>query len=98
MRRRHIQELVRTSIKAQQDSLNQNLHPHASIRRRRRGNTRGSRREFSSNDQVMDRKTAESLLCMIQGHLVVWPYDWLITEAEGGNWLYSIDQIAPLEI
>jgi len=77
---------------------NDNLHPHASIRRRRRGNTRNSKRDFNLNEPVMDKKTAEELLCLTQGHLVVWPYDWLITEAEGGNWLYSIDQIAPLEI
>jgi len=28
----------------------------------------------------------------------VWPYDWLEKEERGGNWLYNIDQLAPLEI
>ena len=35
---------------------------------------------------------------MVQGHLVVCPYDWLAREEQGGNWLYSIDGLAPLEI
>lgn len=35
---------------------------------------------------------------MVQGHLVTWPYDWLEKEEQGGNWLYSIDGLAPLEI
>ncbi|KAF3940462.1 hypothetical protein ABW19_dt0205462 [Dactylella cylindrospora] len=74
------------------------LAPAQSVRRRKRAGTRNSRREFHASDEVMDKDVAEELLSLTQGHLVVWPYEWLITEAEGGNWLYSIDQLAPIEL
>ncbi|KKA25754.1 Phospholipase D [Rasamsonia emersonii CBS 393.64] len=45
-------------------------------KRRRRATTRGSKREFSALDGVIDKRQAEELLNMIQGHLVIWPYDW----------------------
>jgi phospholipase D1/2 len=61
-------------------------------KRRRRATTR------SSKTAVMEPELAEKLLTMIQGHLVIWPHDWLAKEQETGNWLYSIDQLAPLEI
>lgn len=67
-------------------------------KRRRRATTRSSRREFHASDDLMDKATAEELMGMVQGHLVVWPYDWLVREEQGGNWLYSIDGLAPLEI
>ncbi|KAI9747288.1 MAG: Phospholipase D1 [Lichina confinis] len=69
-----------------------------SQKRRRRGTTRSSRRDFLASDDVMDKAEAEELMELVQGHLVVWPYDWLLKEEQGGNWLYSIDQLAPLEI
>ena len=47
---------------------------------------------------VMEPEMAEKLLGMVQGHLVAWPYDWLAREQETGNFLYSIDQLAPIEI
>ncbi|KAF3173720.1 Phospholipase D1 [Orbilia oligospora] len=72
--------------------------PAASVRRRKRAGTRNSKREFHATDDVMDKDVAEELLSLIVGHLVVWPYEWLIAEAEGGNWLYSIDQLAPIEL
>ncbi|KAF3932217.1 hypothetical protein ABW20_dc0110131 [Dactylellina cionopaga] len=72
--------------------------PAQSVKRRKRAGTRNSRREFHATDDVMDKDMAEDLLSLIQGHLVVWPYEWLITEAEGGNWLYSIDGLAPIEL
>ena len=46
----------------------------------------------------MDPEMAEKLMNMVQGHLVLWPYDWLVKEQDAGNWLYSIDQLAPIEI
>ncbi|KAI9782641.1 MAG: Phospholipase D1 [Peltula sp. TS41687] len=69
-----------------------------SQRRRRRTITRSSRKEFLASDDLMDKADAEALMGMVQGHLVLWPYDWLEREEQGGNWLYSIDQLAPLEI
>jgi phospholipase D1/2 len=62
--------------------------------RRRRATTRSSK----TANNVMEPELAEKLLTMIQGHLVIWPHDWLAKEQETGNWLYSIDQLAPLEI
>ena len=47
---------------------------------------------------VMDKATAEEALERVVGHLVIWPTDWLVKEEEAGTWLYSIDQLAPLEI
>lgn len=44
--------------------------------RRRRATIRGPRREFRASDEVIGRADAEVLMNMVQGHLVVWPYDW----------------------
>ncbi|KAI9881525.1 MAG: Phospholipase D1 [Pleopsidium flavum] len=67
-------------------------------KRRRRATTRSSKREFRADDDMISHADAEDLMNMTQGPLVVWPYDWLEKEEQGGNWLYSIDQLAPLEI
>ncbi|KAI9805681.1 MAG: Phospholipase D1 [Piccolia ochrophora] len=69
-----------------------------SQKRRRRGTTRGSRRDFRASDDMLHAREAEELMRMTQGHLVVWPYDWLVKEEQGGNWLHNIDVLAPLEI
>lgn len=67
-------------------------------KRRRRATTRSSRREFHASDDLINPNDADELMHMVQGHLVLWPYDWLAREEQGGNWLYSIDGLAPLEI
>lgn len=46
--------------------------------RRRRATIRGPRREFRASDDVIGRADAEVLMNMVQGHLVVWPYDWYV--------------------
>ncbi|MCJ1471497.1 Phospholipase D1 [Lambiella insularis] len=69
-----------------------------SQKRRRRGMTRGSKKEFRASDDMINTADAEELLKMVQGALVVWPSDWLVKEEQGGNFVYSIDQLAPLEI
>lgn len=66
------------------DALNQNFAQTASSiapnsgsgRRRRRATTRTSRRDFSASDDLPSLEEAEELLGCIQGHLIVWPYDW----------------------
>ncbi|PYH76061.1 phospholipase D [Aspergillus uvarum CBS 121591] len=78
------------------DALNRNATGQ-SRRRRRRATTLGSKRDFHA-DEVMDKQRAEDLLNQVQGHLILWPYDWLEKEEQGGNWLYTLDQISPLEI
>jgi phospholipase D1/2 len=65
-----------------------------SQRKRRRTTTRSSRRP--DNDEMLSPKEAEKLLNKVQGHLVLWPYDWLVKVAEG--WLYAVDKISPWEI
>ncbi|PYH95222.1 phospholipase D1 [Aspergillus ellipticus CBS 707.79] len=79
------------------EALNRNATGH-SRRRRRRATTLGSKRDFHASDEVMDKQRAEDLLNQVQGHLILWPYDWLEKEEQGGNWLYTLDQISPLEI
>ncbi|KAJ9643477.1 Phospholipase D1 [Coniosporium tulheliwenetii] len=69
-------------------------------KRRRRATTKSSTRQFHANDDniLLDRHDAETLLGLVQGNLVVWPYDWLEKEERGGGWMYAVDQLAPLEI
>lgn len=49
-----------------------------SQRRRRRTITRSSRKEFLASDDLMDKAEAEELMGMVQGRLVLWPYDWYV--------------------
>jgi phospholipase D1/2 len=69
-------------------------------RSRRRATTKSSNRAFHASDldAMLEKEDARTLLGLVQGHLVLWPYDWLETEEKGGGWLYNVDQIAPLEI
>jgi len=53
-----------------------NLNASQSRRRRRRATTIGSKRDLHGHDDVMDKQRAEDLLNKVQGHLVLWPYDW----------------------
>ncbi|KAG6238984.1 hypothetical protein E4U25_001263 [Claviceps purpurea] len=68
-----------------------------SVKRRRRAATKGSRRGFSTED-MPSRAEAEELLRMIQGNIVHFPYDWLVTEEQNGNWGFQVDGVAPLSI
>jgi phospholipase D1/2 len=72
----------------------------ATKRSRRRATTKSSNRAFHAADldAMLAKEDARTLLGLVQGHLVLWPYDWLETEEKGGGWLYNVDQIAPLEI
>ncbi|KAF2748305.1 phospholipase D1 [Sporormia fimetaria CBS 119925] len=67
---------------------------------RRRGATKSSTRAFNAEDTdlLLGKEDARRLLELVQGHLVVFPYDWLEKEESTGGWLYAVDQIAPLEI
>jgi phospholipase D1/2 len=67
------------------------------VKRRRRATTK-SRKGFSASDDLMSREDAEFLLSMVQGSLVIFPYDWLKAEEHNSNWLYQVDQVAPLQI
>lgn len=50
------------------------------------------------HERVFDIATAERLLDEVQGHLVLFPVDWLYKEIDGGNWFYNMDRIPPIEI
>ncbi|CAA9962636.1 Phospholipase D1 [Pyrenophora teres f. maculata] len=69
-------------------------------RSRRRATTKSSNKTFNATDAdiMLEKEDAKRLLEMVQGHIVLWPYDWLESEERGGGWLYNVDQIAPLEI
>ena len=71
-----------------------------SKRSRRRGTTKSSTRAFHASDaeSMLGKEDAKTLMDLVQGHLVLWPYEWLEKEEMGGGWLYNVDQIAPLEI
>ena len=71
-----------------------------SKRQRRRATTKSSTRAFHAqdNDILLDKEDSKKLLELVQGHLVVWPYEWLEAEEKENGWLYTVDQIAPLEI
>ncbi|KAF6833925.1 phospholipase d [Colletotrichum plurivorum] len=68
-----------------------------SVKRRRRATTKGSRRGMPP-EEVLARADAEELLGLIQGHVVQFPYDWLLTEEQNGNWGFQVDGVAPLQI
>ncbi|KAH6621984.1 phospholipase-like protein D1 [Boeremia exigua] len=72
----------------------------ASKRSRRRATTKSSTRAFHAADaeSMLPKEDAKMLMDLVQGHLVLWPYEWLEKEENGGGWLYNVDQIAPLEI
>ena len=68
-----------------------------SVKRRRRGTTK-TRKGFSASDDLLNYEDAEQLLSMVQGSLVLFSYDWLKSEEHNSNWLYQVDQVAPLQI
>ncbi|KAK4100036.1 phospholipase D [Parathielavia hyrcaniae] len=75
------------------------VKPAGSQKRRRRATTgRGSRPRFGAADELLTRAEAEELLLLTQGPLVQFPYDWLVVEETNGNWLFQVDQVAPLAI
>ena len=53
-----------------------NTNVQSAQTRRRRGTTRSSKRAFLASDDIPSQTEAEELLNKIQGHLVLWPYDW----------------------
>ncbi|KAK0269983.1 Phospholipase D1 [Friedmanniomyces endolithicus] len=71
-------------------------HSASQTKQRKRRGTAG--RSVGAMEEVLGREEAEDLMGLVQGTVVLWPYDWLEREERGGNWLYNIDQLAPLEI
>lgn len=77
---------------------NNNVKPAGSQKRRRRATTRSGRPRFNATEELLSRAEAEELLMLTQGPLVQFPYDWLVVEETNGNWLFQVDQVAPLAI
>ncbi|RKF54655.1 Phospholipase D1 [Erysiphe neolycopersici] len=75
-----------------------NSSPGNGTIRRRRRTTRGSRKTYSASDDLLSIPDCEELLSLVQGNLVNFPYDWLVKEEVNSNWLYQVDQVAPLQI
>ena len=46
--------------------------------RKRRTTARSSKREFHASDDMIQPADAEEVLKMVQGHLILWPYDWYV--------------------
>lgn len=54
-----------------------NMQHSTSTKRRRRANTKGSMKNGGVYEpEILTKEEAEGLLKLVQGHLVVWPYDW----------------------
>jgi phospholipase D1/2 len=52
-------------------------HSTSTKKRRNRANTKGSMKNGGVYEpEILTKDEAEGLLKLIQGHLVVWPYDW----------------------
>ena len=49
-----------------------------SQRRRRRTTTKSSGKVFNSMDYLLEKEEAEELMTLVQGNLVLWPYDWYV--------------------
>lgn len=86
-----------TEKKQSKEANNAASAPVDSAKRRRRATTKGSKR-WSMGEEMPSRADAEELLKMVQGNLVQFPYDWLLTEEHNGNWGYQVDGVAPLAI
>ena len=52
---------------------------HTNHKRRKRATTRNSKKEFHASDDLINPTDAEELLKMVQGHLILWPYDWYVS-------------------
>ena len=49
-----------------------------SHKRRRRATTRSSKRAYHASDDILNTADAEEVMKMVQGNLVIWPYDWYV--------------------
>jgi phospholipase D1/2 len=86
-----------SSAGASTTAVNTSTPNVGSVKRRRRATTRGSRHR-NQLEEVLSMEQRDGLCGLIQGHLVVFPYDWLIGAEQRGDWLTLVDQAAPLQI
>lgn len=86
-----------SSAGASTTAVNTSTPNVGSVKRRRRATTRGSRHR-NQLEEVLSMEQRDGLCGLIQGHLVVFPYDWLVGAEQRGDWLTLVDQAAPLQI
>ncbi|KTW28142.1 hypothetical protein T552_02001 [Pneumocystis carinii B80] len=62
--------------------------------------TFSNKKPSKNSDEIFlePQEILEEKLLKIQGHLVIWPTDWLIEEYNHGNWLSTLDHIPPIDI
>ncbi|KAG5438222.1 hypothetical protein PCANB_003073 [Pneumocystis canis] len=55
---------------------------------------------LKNSDEIFleQQDVLEEMLSNIQGHLVIWPTEWLSDEYEHGHWLFAFDHIPPIDI
>ncbi|ODQ64212.1 phospholipase D/nuclease [Nadsonia fulvescens var. elongata DSM 6958] len=70
----------------------------AGKQRRRRMNTYNRARKSTAIGDILSPAEAEKQLNCIQGHLVIFPVDWLAKELESGNWFYNADRLPPIQV
>jgi len=90
---KHAEHDVKEGIHEAKEAVEPRSPKESERKRRARENTLRS-----GNFSILPRDTMEELLGEVQGHLVVWPMDWLAREDANGNFLYNIDKVQPMEI
>lgn len=86
-----------TAVDDDEDDVVEDPDDQATYPRRGKSGAYGLRNRLMG-EKVFDRETADRLLSEIQGHLVLFPVDWLYKEVESGNWFYNMDRLPPIDI
>ena len=84
---KHAEHEVKEGMHEAKDAIGGKSPKETERKRRARANTLKS-----GHFSILPRDTMEDLLGEVQGHLVVWPMDWLAKEDANGNFLYNIDK------
>ena len=84
---KHAEHEVKDGMHAAKEAMEGKSPKESERKRRARENTLKS-----GHFSILPRDTMEELLGEVQGHLVVWPMDWLAKEDANGNFLYNIDK------
>ena len=87
----HVENEVKHEIPESKESLEHVPSSDSGTKRRRAKSNATRAGQFT----ILPRDTMEELLSEVQGHLVIWPMDWLCKEDSNGNFLYNIDKYYP---
>lgn len=91
-------DMIKSSAPSTENGVHRNGYD-SSLPKKRKGRSRVlvSRRRILG-EKIFDHDSAERILSEIQGHLVLFPPNWLSRELESGNWFYNTDRIPPIDI